>query len=68
MKTPQPSNNPTAVSAWSPLQQALFRSIWIATVISNVGTWMQSLGVAWLIAARTYDRRASAEPRYPELS
>jgi MFS family permease len=40
-------------SAWSPLRQALFRSIWIATVVSNIGTWMQSVGVAWLMTSLT---------------
>ncbi|HLF73554.1 MAG TPA: MFS transporter [Anaerolineales bacterium] len=40
-------------SAWSPLRQALFRSIWIATVVSNIGTWMQSVGAAWLMTSLT---------------
>jgi MFS family permease len=53
VKNPQPSNNPPAVSAWSPLRQAVFRSIWIATVVSNIGTWMQSVGVAWLMTSLT---------------
>jgi MFS family permease len=53
VKNPEPSNHPPAVSAWSPLQQAVFRSIWIATVVSNVGTWMQSVGVAWLMTSLT---------------
>jgi len=43
MKAAQPSNDPPGVSAWSPLRQALFRSIWIATVVSNTGTWILSL-------------------------
>jgi hypothetical protein len=33
-------------SPWSPFQQAVFRNLWIATVASNVGTWMQSVGAA----------------------
>ena len=53
MKNPQASNSPPGISAWSPLRQPLFRSIWIATVVSNVGTWMQSVGVAWLMTSLT---------------
>src|SRR6476469_142024 len=40
-----------ASSAWSPLQNALFRSLWIATVISNIGTWMQDVGAGWLMTS-----------------
>lgn len=39
--TAPPSTEP---SAWSPLRNALFRSLWIATIVSNVGTWMQDVG------------------------
>ncbi len=37
------------ISAWSPLRQPLFRALWIASVASNIGTWMQSVGAAWLM-------------------
>ncbi|HMA37118.1 MAG TPA: MFS transporter [Chloroflexia bacterium] len=40
-------------SIWSPLGQAVFRSIWIALVASNIGTWMQSVGAAWLMTELT---------------
>jgi MFS family permease len=36
-------------SAWSPLRRAVFRSLWIASLASNVGTWMQNVGAAWLM-------------------
>lgn len=36
-------------STWSPLQNALFRSLWIATIVSNIGTWMQDVGSGWLM-------------------
>ena len=39
----------TAASAWSPLRNALFRSLWIATIVSNVGSWMQDVGAGWLM-------------------
>lgn len=44
-------NNPSFRSAWSPLQQPLFRALWIASVASNIGTWMQDVGAAWLMTS-----------------
>ena len=41
------------VSAWAPLRVPLFRALWIANVASNVGTWMQSVGAAWLMTSLT---------------
>lgn len=38
-------------SVWVPLRQKLFRALWIATVASNVGTWMQNVGAAWLMTS-----------------
>jgi MFS family permease len=36
-------------SAWVPLRQRLFRTLWIASVASNVGTWMHEVGASWLM-------------------
>ncbi|SFW36672.1 MFS transporter [Nitrosovibrio sp. Nv17] len=36
-------------SPWAPLAQPLFRTIWIATLVSNIGTWMHDVGAAWLM-------------------
>jgi len=36
-------------SAWVPLRQELFRGLWIASVASNVGTWMHEVGASWLM-------------------
>ncbi len=41
------------VSAWSPLRESVFRALWIATVVSNIGTWMQDVGEAWLMTSLT---------------
>jgi MFS family permease len=35
--------------AWSPLGYALFRALWIASVASNIGTWMHTVGASWLM-------------------
>src|SRR5438067_6570238 len=40
-------------SMWSPLRRPVFRSVWTASVVSNTGTWMQSVGAAWLMTALT---------------
>ncbi len=39
----------TRSSAFRPMANALFRTLWIATVVSNIGTWMQEVGAAWLM-------------------
>jgi MFS family permease len=36
-------------SAWSPLAIPLFRALWLATVVSNIGTWAQEAGGPWLM-------------------
>ena len=40
-------------SAWAPLREPLFRSLWIAAVISYTGTWMQNVGAGWLMTQLT---------------
>ena len=40
-----------SASAWSPLRQSVFRSLWIAAVVSNIGTWMHDVGAVWLMTA-----------------
>jgi MFS family permease len=39
------------VNAWSPLRHPAFRALWIAQTVSNVGTWMQTVGAQWLIVS-----------------
>lgn len=38
-----------AVSAFAPLRVPVYRALWIATLASNMGTWMQDVGAAWLM-------------------
>ena len=38
-----------SMSSFSPLKNKVFRSLWIATVISNIGHWMHEVGAAWLM-------------------
>lgn len=37
--------------AWSPLRHSIFRALWIAGLASNLGTWMQNVGAAWLMTS-----------------
>ncbi|HEY6191708.1 MAG TPA: MFS transporter [Bacteroidota bacterium] len=51
-------NEPEAkISSWkaslSPLSQPLFRALWIASIVSNIGTWMQEVGEGWLMTTLT---------------
>jgi len=36
---------------WSPLRRSVFRALWIAGLASNVGTWIQNVGAAWLMTS-----------------
>ncbi len=36
-------------SPWAPLQQRIFRLLWRAVLMSNIGTWMQTVGAQWLL-------------------
>ena len=42
-----------AGSPWAPLAEPLFRSLWIASVVSYTGTWMQNVGAGWLMTQMT---------------
>ncbi|PSJ41004.1 MFS transporter [Sphingomonas deserti] len=35
----------------SPLASPLFRALWLATIVSNIGTWMHDIGASWLMTS-----------------
>src|ERR1700693_3057286 len=39
----------TTVSTWAPLRNGVFRALWLAVLVSNVATWMQTVGAQWLL-------------------
>ncbi|MGB8196219.1 MAG: MFS transporter [Acidimicrobiales bacterium] len=39
----------TAPSTWAPLRVTVFRWLWLASLVSNVGAWMQTVGAQWLL-------------------
>lgn len=42
---------PAAAANASPLSFPVFRALWIATIISNIGTWMHDVGAGWLMTS-----------------
>ncbi|MEO8778635.1 MAG: MFS transporter [Rhodanobacter sp.] len=40
-------------SPWSPLRVNTFRWLWIATLVSNIGSWMHDMGAGWLMTGLT---------------
>lgn len=37
------------LSPWAPLRNPIYRSFWIASLVSNLGTWMHEVGAGWLM-------------------
>lgn len=46
---PESSKAQSPGSAWSPFRFTAFAVLWSATVVSNIGTWMQSAAAGWLM-------------------
>ncbi|MCC6203073.1 MAG: MFS transporter [Gammaproteobacteria bacterium] len=42
-----------APSPWQPLRIRTFRFLWLATLVSNIGSWMHDIGAGWLMASLT---------------
>ena len=49
--TPQIQLTPVHHSTLAPLREPLFRSLWIAAVISYTGSWMQNVATGWLMSS-----------------
>jgi predicted MFS family arabinose efflux permease len=56
------SSNPASASLLQPLRSSIFRNLLIADVVSDVGTFMQSVGAAWLMVS------LNAGPMYVALT
>ena len=41
----------SGIGPWSPLRRRVFRSLWIASVVSNLGTIMHTVGAGWAITS-----------------
>jgi MFS family permease len=42
-------------SAWSPFHHTIFAVLWAATVLSNIGSWMQNAAAGWLMTGLNPD-------------
>jgi MFS family permease len=51
MLSPDMKTAATATSPWIPFSHPVFRDLWVATIVSNIGTFMQSVGAAWLMTS-----------------
>src|SRR5207253_7679904 len=43
-----------STSTWEPLRNRVFRALWIAVLVSNIGVWMQTVGAQWLLVQLPY--------------
>jgi MFS family permease len=44
-------NEPQRQSALSPLRFPVFRGVWLATIVANLGALIQSVGAAWMMTS-----------------
>ncbi len=44
---------PATESAWAALATPAFRALWIAALVSNLGTWIQDVGEVWTMTSLT---------------
>ncbi|MER5363526.1 MFS transporter [Streptomyces sp. NPDC002785] len=47
-----PKDRPRPNSAWAPFAARVFRALWIAQLVSNIGSWMQTVGAQWLLVGQ----------------
>lgn len=45
------TNKASEATPWSPFRHRAFSVLWIATVVSNIGTWMNDVGAGWLMTS-----------------
>ncbi|HKC82855.1 MAG TPA: MFS transporter, partial [bacterium] len=43
------SSPAVGTSTWAPLRIGVFRALWLAVLVSNIGSWMQTVGAQWLL-------------------
>jgi MFS family permease len=48
------SASTTTVSTWAPLRIGVFRALWLAVLVSNVASWMQTVGAQWLLISQPH--------------
>src|SRR5450759_439191 len=53
----------TVSSTWAPLRNGAFRALWLAVLVSNVATWMQTVGAQWRLPYRVFAVDVSVQER-----
>ena len=51
MANTNPQPQVPIATAWSPLAVPVFRMVWVAVLITNIGGWMASVAMAWLMTS-----------------
>jgi predicted MFS family arabinose efflux permease len=42
-------SEPDGDSPWAPLRVHIYRAFWMASIVSNLGTWIHEVGAGWLM-------------------
>jgi predicted MFS family arabinose efflux permease len=50
---PGPAQPAAGSSPWAPFRSDVFRAMWTAQFVSNIGGWMQTVGAQWLMLSLT---------------
>ncbi|MCQ9427053.1 MFS transporter [Pseudomonas sp. LJDD11] len=54
------ATRPPTASPWKPLQVKVFLWLWLASIASNIGTWMHEVGSGWLMTSLSASPQAVA--------
>ncbi len=44
-----PLTDGAPVHVWAPLTVPIYRALWLTALVSNIGTWMQTVGAQWFL-------------------
>ena len=53
--TPEAIADAHGEDPWAPFRRPMFRALWIASLASNLGSWVQNVGAAWLMTSLAPD-------------
>ena len=45
----EPEARPFRPRPWAPMRNPLFRAMWFATLVSNLGTWIHEVSSSWMM-------------------
>jgi MFS family permease len=53
MAVTETTSTAVAGSTWAPLRSGLFRALWLASLASNIGSWMHLVAASWMMTTLT---------------